>query len=124
MARKDFTGLVQAASGPGAPGTLFNPTFTALTGFTGLMFPNTGKEVVEIINGATAATYTVNVGATLGGHAAAADGPTALPVSNTAPQRLGPFPTYYNQPGSNMVWIDFSNVTTVTAAVTQTPGVF
>jgi hypothetical protein len=123
MARKDFTGLVQAASGPGAPGTLFNPTFSALTGFTGISFPNTGKEVVEIINGATASNYTVNVGSTVGGHAVAADGPTPCPVSNTAPQRLGPFPTYYNQPGTNLVWIDFSSVATVTVAVTQTPGV-
>lgn len=123
MARKDFTGSVQAANGPGAPGTLFNPTFTALTGFTGLQFPNTGREIVEIVNGATASNYTVNVGATLGGHAAAGDGPTALPTNNTAPVRLGPFPSYYNQPGTNLVQIDFSSVATVTAAVTQTPGV-
>lgn len=123
MTRKDFTGLVQPANGPGAPGTAFNPTFTALTGFTGLQFPNTGREVVEIINGATASNYTVNIGSTVGGHAVAADGPTACPVSNTAPVRLGPFPSYYNQPGTNLVQIDFSSVATVTAAVTQTPGV-
>ena len=123
MTYKDFTGSVQAANGPGAPGTLFNPTFTALTGFTGLQFPNTGKEMVEIINGATASSYTVNVGATVGGHAVAADGPTPLPTNNTAPVRLGPFPTYYNQPGTTLVKIDFTSVATVTAAVTQTPGV-
>lgn len=121
MARKDFTGSVQVENGAG--GVLFNPAFVALTGFTGLQFPNTGREVVEIINGATAATYTVNVGAQVGGHAVTGDGPTACPVSNTAPQRLGPFPAYYNQPGTNLVQIDFSNVTTVTAAVTQRPGV-
>lgn len=122
MARKDFTGSVQPANGPGAPGTLFNPAFTALTGFTGLQFPNTGREVVEIINGGTASNYTINIGGTLGGHTVAAD-TGALPTSNTAPVRLGPFPSYYNQPGTNIVQIDFSSVATVTAAVTQTPGV-
>ena len=121
MSRKDFTGLVQAENGAG--GVLFNPTFTALTGFTGMQFPNTGREVVEIINGGTASNYTVNVGTQVGGHAVAGDGPTACPVSNTAPQRLGPFPTYYNQPGTNLVQIDFSSVATVTVAVTQRPGV-
>jgi hypothetical protein len=119
VARKDFTGLVQPATGA----VLFNPAFIALTGFTGLQFPNTGREVVEIINGATAATYTVNIGTQVGAHTVTGDGPTALPVSNLASQRLGPFPAYYNQPGTNLVQIDFSNVTTVTAAVTQTPGV-
>lgn len=121
MARKDFTGLVQVENGGG--GVLFNPTFTALTGFTGMSFPNTGREVVEIVNGGTASNYTVNVGQTVGGHAVTGDGPTACPVSNTAPQRLGPFPTYYNQPGTNIVTIDFSSVATVTVAVTQRPGV-
>ena len=123
MTYKDFTGLVQPANGPGTPGTLFNPTFTVLTGFTGIQFPNTGREMVEIVNGATASNYTVNVGSKVGGHAVAGDGPTACPVSNTAPQRLGPFPSYYNQPGTNLVTIDFSSVATVTVAVTQTPGV-
>lgn len=121
MARKDFTGSVQVENGAG--GVLFNPTFTALTGFTGMQFPNTGKEVVEIINGGTASNYTVNVGTQVGGHTVAGDGPTACPVSNTAPQRLGPFPTYYNQPGTGLVQIDFSSVATVTVAVTQRPGV-
>lgn len=121
MSRKDFTGLVQPENGAG--GVLFNPTYAALTGFTGIQFPNTGKEVVEIINGATASTYTVNVGGSVPGHTTVPDGPTACPVSNTAPQRLGPFPSYYNQPGTNLVQIDFSVVTTVTVAVTQRPGV-
>lgn len=121
MARKDFTGLVQPENGPG--GVLFNPTFAALTGFTGIQFPNTGHEVVEIVNGSTASNYTVNVGGSVPGHTTVGDGPTACPTSNTAPQRLGPFPTYYNQPGTNLVQIDFSSVVSVTVAVTQRPGV-
>lgn len=121
MSRKDFTSLVQPENGAGS--ALFNPTFTALTGFTGIQFPNDSRTVVEIINGGTASNYTVNVGASVPGHTTVPDGPTACPVSNTASQRLGPFPAYYNQPGTNLVQIDFSTVTTVTVAVTQRPGV-
>lgn len=122
MSRKDFTTLIQPNTGPA--GVLLNPTFTALTGFTGISFPNTGHETVEIINGATASNYTINVGGSVGyGTTSAPIGPTACPVSNTAPQRLGPFPSAFNQPGGNLITIDFSTVTTVTVAVVQNPGV-
>lgn len=121
MSRKDFTSLVQPENGAGS--ALFNPTFTAISTFTGIQFPNDSRTVVEIINGATASNYTVNVGAAVPGHTTVPDGPTACPVSNTAPQRIGPWPAYYNQPGTNLVTVDFSTTTTVTVAVTQRPGV-
>lgn len=101
---------------------LLNPTYAALTGFTGVSWQNTGREVLAIINGATASNYTVNVGTTVGGHAVASDGPTALPVSNTTPQFLGPFDRYYNDASGNLN-IDFSSVATVTAVLLQLPGV-
>lgn len=121
MARKDFTGLVQQFTGQ--LGTLLVPTFTALTGFTGIQYPNTGRELVAIINGATASTYTINIGATVAGQAVTPIGPTACPVSNTAPQFLGPFPASFDQPGGNLVTIDFSSVVSVTIAILQLPGV-
>lgn len=101
---------------------LLNPTYAALTGFTGVQWTNTGREVLAIINGATASNYTVNVGTQVGGHAVTGDGPTALPVSNTAPQFLGPFDRYYNQ-ADGTIQIDFSSVATVTAVLLQFPGV-
>jgi hypothetical protein len=122
MSRKDFTSLIQVNTG--GAGVLLVPAYTVLTGFTGIMFPNTGHETVEIINGATASTYTINVGGSVGyGTTSTPIGPTACPVSNTAPQRLGPFPSAFNQPGTNMIYIDFSSVVTVTVAVIQNPGV-
>lgn len=121
MSRKDFTSLIQPNTG--AAGVLLNPTYTALTGFTGISFPNTGHETVEIINGATASNYTINIGATTYGNATVPIGPTACPLSNTAPQRLGPFPSAFNQPGTNLITVDFSSVVTVTVAVIQNPGV-
>lgn len=103
-------------------GSLLNPTYSALTGATGISFPNTGREVVAFINGSTASTATVNF-------AAAPLGQTitpfsvAMPTSNTTPQFLGPFPpTQFNDANGN-VNIDLSSVTGLTAAVLQTPGV-
>lgn len=101
---------------------LLNPTYSVLTGFTGVQWQNTGREWLAIINGATASNYTVNVGTSIGGHAVAADGPTALPTNNTVPQLLGPWDRYYNQADGN-IWIDFSSVATVTVALLQLPGV-
>ncbi len=102
---------------------LLNPTYAALTGFTGVQWQNTGREVLAVINGATASTYTVNVGTTFAGHTVSADGPTALPVSNTAPQFLGPWDRYYNDASGN-INIDLSSVATVTAVLLQLPGVY
>ena len=107
----------------GQAGTLVNPTYTAISSATGITFPNTGKEVVAIINGATASNYTINIGATTYGNATVPIGPTACPVSNNAPQFLGPFPSAFNQPGGNTIAIDFSSTATVTVAILQLPGV-
>lgn len=107
---------------PFTKSALLAPTFVAVTGFTGVQWQNTGREVLAVINGATASNYTVNIGTTFAGHAVAGDGPTALPVSNTVPQFLGNWDRYYNQPDGN-IWIDLSSVATVTVALLQLPGV-
>lgn len=121
MSLKDFTSLVQPFSGQA--GTAVNPTYTALNTFTGMKFPNTGHEVVVIINGATGSNYTIDIGATVAGQPVTPIGPTACPTSNAAPVFLGPFPSSFNQPGTNFVEIDFSTPTSVTVAVLQHPGV-
>lgn len=121
MTVKDFTALVQPFSGQA--GTAVAPTYTALNTFTGMKFPNTGHEVVAIINGATGSNYTIDIGATVAGQPVTPIGPTACPTSNAAPVFLGPFPSSFNQPGTNFVEIDFTTPTTVTAAVLQHPGV-
>lgn len=118
MSRLDMTSLIQVHT----PHVLFVPTFTALTGSTGISWSNTGTEVLWIINGATASNYTIKVGATVLGQAVTDFGPTACPVSNTAAQALGPFAALYNQPGGYM-FIDFTSVATVTVALTRAPGV-
>ena len=119
MARKDMTALVQL---PADAHTLFNPTYTALSGFTGMQWQNTGREMVWIINGASACNYTINIGAKVVGQTVTPFGPTALPTNNTAGRSLGPFSVAYNQADGN-VYIDFDTPTTVTVAVVQMPGV-
>lgn len=114
-----MTALIQ----PFTKQTILNPTYTALTGFTGFQWSNTGREIVAIINGATASTYTINVGATVLGQAVTAFTGN-LPTSNTAPQFFGPFPSQFNQTdGLNSIFFDVGTVTTVTVAILQLPGV-
>lgn len=104
-------------------GSLLTPTFSVLTGFTGISWSSTGREVLAIINGATASNYTINYAPVYGG-ATVTPITGACPVSNTAPQFLGPFNTFFTQPdGNNDIFVDFSSVATVTVAVLQMPGV-
>lgn len=112
--------LDSSAQSPANPHALFNPTFAAATG-TGVQWTNTGREVLEIINGATASNYTINIGTTILGQAVTPFGPTALPTNNTTPQRLGPFPVQYNQPDGTLQ-IDLSSVATVTVALVRPLG--
>jgi hypothetical protein len=100
---------------------LLNPTYSALTGSTGISFPWSPQAVVGIINGATASTATINLGVTVEGQSVTPFS-VALPTSNTAPQFLGPFSSRHAQADGN-VYIDLSSVATVTAAVLQLPGV-
>jgi hypothetical protein len=102
---------------------LLNPTYATLTGSTGISFPNTGREVLAVINGSTASTATVNfAGAPLG--QAITPFSVAMPTSNTTPQFLGPFhPTQFNDVNGN-VNINLSSVTGLTVAVLQIPGVY
>jgi hypothetical protein len=119
VARTNLTANIQ----PFTKQVILNPTYSALTGFTGFQWSNTGREIVAVINGATASTYTINVGATVLGQAVAAFTGN-LPTSNTAPQFFGPFPSQFNQPdGLNSIFFDVGTVTTVTVAILQLPGV-
>lgn len=90
-------------------------TYSVLTGFTGFTFQNTGREVVAIINGATASTYAVKIGATVSGQAVT-DITGNLPTSQTDPEFYGPFPLTFNQ-SDGSVYIDIGTVTTVTVAI-------
>lgn len=98
--------------------------YQAMTGFTGFQWSNSGREIVAIINGATASNYTIGIGTTIEGQAVAAI-TAALPTSNTDPIFFGPFPSDFNQKdGLNSVFIDLSSVATVTVAIFQTVGVY
>lgn len=119
MARMNMTSLIQAF----ARQTGLRPTYTALGSSTGLQFSNTGRELIAIINGATASTYTINLGT-------GPEGQTVtpftgnLPTSNTDPIFFGPFDRNFNQnDGLSSVYFDVGTPTTVTVAVLQFQGV-
>lgn len=119
MARTNLTANIQ----PFTRNTILVPTYTALTGFTGVQWSNTGREVLAIINGATASTYSIGIGTLIEGQAVAAITGN-LPTSNTAPQFFGPFPRDMQQnDGLNSMFFDVGTVTTVTVALLQFVGV-
>jgi hypothetical protein len=98
------------------------PTYVAMTGFTGVAWSNTGREILLVNLGSTATTETENIGVSVLGQ-----GVTALTVTPTvsAITPYGPFPSAFQQPssGTNQVWVDFSSVVGLTVALLQMPGV-
>lgn len=104
-------------------GSLLVPTYATVGANTGIQWSSTGREVLAIINGATASTYTINYAPVYGG-AVVTPITGNCPTSNTTPQFLGPFNAFFTQnDGNNDIYIDFSVGTTVTVAVLQMPGV-
>lgn len=101
--------------------TLLNPTYSSLSGVTGIEFQNTGHEVLAVINGSTASTATIDLGFQVEGQTIAPVS-QVLPTSNTTPQFLGPFSTHFTNPDGN-VYIDLTSITGLTVAVLQMPGV-
>lgn len=120
MARLNMSSLIQQFP---KTGSLLNPTYTAVGSNTGIQWSSTGREVLAIINGATASNYTINYAPVFGG-AVVTPITGACPTGNTTPQFLGPFNSYFTQnDAAGDIFIDFSVGTTVTVAVLQMPGV-
>lgn len=96
--------------------------YQVMTGFTGVQWSNTGREILLVNLGATATTETENIGVSILGQAVTAL--TVTPGTNVITP-YGPFPSAFNQPssGTNQVFIDFSSVATLTVALLQIPGV-
>lgn len=98
------------------------PNYVAMTGFTGVSWSNTGREVLFVNLGSTATTETENIGVSILGQAVTALSQTPGVSTITL---YGPFPSVFNQPssGTNQIWIDFSSVVSLTVALIQIPGV-
>lgn len=115
----NLTAQVPTASG-GAGGLV--PAYTSLGSNTGLTFPNTGREWIEVVTTGTATTVTQKIGKTI--QAQAVTSPTTNVVATTpAPVKFGPFPSDYNLPGTTTVELDFSANTGVSVALFRMPGV-
>lgn len=96
--------------------------FTALTGYTGVSWNSTGREILVVSVGATATTITGNVGSSILGQAVT---PFTWTPATSAVTYYGLFPSSFNEPssGTNAIWIDFSSVTNVTVQLLQIQGV-
>lgn len=89
-------------------------TFSAAAG-GGDVFPNTGREIVEIVNGGGSdITLTVVTPGTYLGQALADD---AIVVTAGERRHVGPFPPEMYNNASGQVALAYSGVTTVTVAI-------
>lgn len=97
-------------------------SLTALTGFTGVSWNSTGREILVVSVGSTATTITGNVGSTVLGQAVTAFSWTPATTQTTY---YGLFPSAFNEPssGTNAIYLDFSAVTNVSVMLLQVQGV-
>lgn len=97
-------------------------SLTALTGFTGVSWNSTGREILVVVVGSTATTITGNVGSSILGQTV-----TAFTWTPTVSQTTfyGLFPSAFNEPssGTNAIWLDFSSVISVSVQLLQVQGV-
>lgn len=112
---------VQLGQGGGSPSNLTS-ALTALGSNTGVLFPNTGREILVVSVGSTPTTPTSDIGTTVQGQSVPGVSGGALPTS--AISILGPWPSQYDrQDGTLDVEIDFSAQTNVSVALLHIPGV-
>lgn len=116
---------IDLVPGGGAPTDLTAALAASLLGSnTGILFPNTGHEVVYIQTNATSGGSTVSsdIGATIQGQAV----PAKQPPSPQAASKIlmyGPYPSQYNKPdGSGHVQIDIGTPANVTGIVVVRQG--
>jgi hypothetical protein len=96
-------------------------TFTSLGSNSGMTFQNTGKEYVLVSTTGTATTVSEKIGKTVQGSQPPAN-TVSVQATTPTPEIIGPFSTDYNQPGGNLVELDFSANTGVSVAVMRFQG--
>jgi hypothetical protein len=98
------------------------PSYTSLGTNTGLTFPNTGREWIEVVTTGTTTTVTEKIGKTVQGQTPPGIA-VVIAATTPAPVKLGPFPADFNLPGTSTVELDFSANTGVSVALFRMPGV-
>lgn|SRR5487761_1136398 len=84
----------------------------SLSANTGVTFANDGRSFLLLVNGATAATATVKIGATVEGQAVAS--PTAYTIAASTTYVIGPFNADFAPGGfGGTVEVDFGTPTTL-----------
>ncbi len=95
---------------------------TSLGANTGVLFTNTGRELLLVSVGATPTTPTSDIGLTIQGQTV--PGVSGGALATTAISCLGPYPSQFNKTdGTYEVEIDFSSNTSVLVALIQMVGV-
>jgi hypothetical protein len=102
--------------------TNLTASLVALGANTGIVWPNSGHEIILISLGTTAATVTSDIGTTVQAQPVTGQSSGALPISTL--EVLGPYPSAFNrQDGTFSVELDFSASTNISVVAVQIPGV-
>jgi hypothetical protein len=89
---------------------------------TGVLFTNTGRELLVVSVGTTATTATSQIGLTIQGQTV--PGVSSGPLDVSAISVLGPWPSQFDRTdGTYQVEVDFSSATDVSVALIQMVGV-
>jgi hypothetical protein len=126
MARVQLTPITQGADSIATNLTAAGAAGVAPGGAgagNGVQFTNfPGQTILLVSVGTTPTTLTVVIGSTLFG--VAATGFPVGPLTASAISIVGPFHTALDQPGTQLVAVDFSAVTNILCVAVQLAGVF
>lgn len=113
-----------ALTGTALPGaaSVLNATSAAVSvgSNTGVTFPNDGQSFLLLINGATGATATVTIAATVEGQSVTSIGPLTVPA--TATSMLGPFNSDVSNGFGGTCTVNFGTPTTLTVLLCRYLG--
>lgn len=103
-------------------GSVLNATTTAVSvsAVTGVTFANDGQSFLLLINGATAATATVTIAATVEGQGVTSIGPLTVPASATSV--IGPFNADFSAGFGGTATVNFGTPTTLTVLLCHYTG--
>lgn len=102
--------------------SIASSSFGATGAGNGVLFTNSGSQILVVVSTGTTATLTVVVGSTVLGLSTAGF-PVTLP-GTAGTYLVGPFHSAVNQIGTGQVAIDTSSTTGLTIGVLQIPGVY
>jgi hypothetical protein len=118
MATQTLTPTQFVADGPGINITSLLAAPTA----TGLLFTNTGREILFVLPSAGSLTVTVDIGSLVLGQSVTNF--SSVTLTSTDIYAFGPFHSVLDNTGTSQIQVTLSTTSTITIALLQTVGVY